>query len=94
MHNAGRHKNTRKDEGALQTRRNDLDNLIKPVLDGMIRMGIIEDDANIGAGAVIGPGVKIGSGALVGMGAVVTKDVPDYSVIVGNPGRIIKRNNE
>ena len=31
----------------LQTRRNDLDNLVKPVLDGMIRMGIIEDDAVI-----------------------------------------------
>jgi len=31
----------------LQTRRNDLDNLVKPVLDGMIRMGIIEDDADI-----------------------------------------------
>ena len=31
----------------LQTRRNDLDNLVKPILDGMIRMGIIEDDADI-----------------------------------------------
>jgi len=31
----------------LQTRRNDLDNLVKPVLDGMIRMGTIEDDADI-----------------------------------------------
>lgn len=34
-------------EERLQTRRNDLDNLVKPVLDGMIRMGIIEDDADI-----------------------------------------------
>lgn len=33
--------------GRLQTRRNDLDNLVKPVLDGMIRMGIISDDADI-----------------------------------------------
>ncbi len=31
----------------LQSRRNDLDNLVKPVLDGMIRMGIIEDDADV-----------------------------------------------
>jgi len=31
----------------LQTRRNDLDNLVKPILDGMIRMGMIEDDADI-----------------------------------------------
>lgn len=50
---------------------------------------IVEDDASIGAGAVILPGVRIGKGALVGAGAVVTKDVPEGSVVLGNPARII-----
>jgi len=50
---------------------------------------VIEDDANIGSGAIIGAGVTIGKGAFVGMGAVVTKDVPPNSVVVGCPAKII-----
>lgn len=48
----------------------------------------IEDGASIGAGAVILPGVTIGKGAMVGAGAVVTKSVPPYAIVVGNPARI------
>ena len=44
----------------------------------------------IGAGATVTPGINIGSWALVGAGAVIIEDVPDYAVVVGNPGRIIK----
>ena len=44
----------------------------------------------IGAGATILPGVTVGRYAVVGAGAVVTKDVPDYSVVVGSPARIVK----
>lgn len=51
---------------------------------------VIEDDASIGCGAVILPGVRIGKGAMVGAGAVVTKDVPPYRTVVGNPARIIR----
>jgi putative colanic acid biosynthesis acetyltransferase WcaF len=50
----------------------------------------IEDDVWIGAGAFIGPGVRVGQGAVVGARAVVSKDVPPWKVVVGNPARIIK----
>ncbi len=50
----------------------------------------IGDDCWIGGAAIILPGVKIGNGVTVGAGAVVTKDVPDRVVVVGNPARIVK----
>lgn len=48
----------------------------------------------IGAGAVILPGVTIGDNVVVGAGSVVTKDLPDHVVAVGNPCRILRRVNE
>ncbi len=50
---------------------------------------IIKKGASIGANATIVCGNTVGSFAIVGAGAVVTKNVPDYSVVVGNPSRII-----
>lgn len=50
----------------------------------------IGHDVWIGAGAIILPSVKIGNGAVIGAGAVVTKDVPDYAIVVGVPARIIR----
>jgi acetyltransferase-like isoleucine patch superfamily enzyme len=47
--------------------------------------------AAVGAGATIGPGVRIGKGAMVGAGSVVTRDVPDGAVVVGNPARVIRQ---
>lgn len=44
----------------------------------------------IGAGASILPGVTVGEYAIVGAGAIVTKDVPDYSVVVGIPAKVVK----
>ena len=46
----------------------------------------------IGAGASVKQNIIIGEGATVGMGAVVTRDVPAYSTVVGNPARVIKTN--
>lgn len=47
-------------------------------------------DAWIGRSAILLPGVQIGEGAVVGAGAVVTKPVPPYAVVAGNPARIIR----
>jgi acetyltransferase-like isoleucine patch superfamily enzyme len=47
--------------------------------------------AAIGSGAVILCGVTIGEGALVGAGSVVTKDVPAFTIVVGNPARVLRK---
>jgi UDP-2-acetamido-3-amino-2,3-dideoxy-glucuronate N-acetyltransferase len=51
---------------------------------------IVKTGASIGANATILPGIIIGENAMVGAGAVVTHDVPDNCIVVGNPARIIK----
>lgn len=51
----------------------------------------IGHDVWIGHGAVILPGRNIGTGAVVAAGAIVTRDVPAYTIVAGNPARIIRR---
>jgi phosphonate metabolism protein (transferase hexapeptide repeat family) len=51
----------------------------------------IGHDVWIGHGAIVLPGRSVGTGAVVAAGAVVTKDVPAYTVVAGNPARAIKR---
>jgi len=50
----------------------------------------IGDDVWIGTRAIILPGLTIGQGAIIAAGAVITKDVPPYAILAGNPARIIK----
>lgn len=52
---------------------------------------IIEDNVWIGEGCVILPNVKIGQNSVIGANTVVTKDVPRNSIVVGNPGRVIRQ---
>jgi acetyltransferase-like isoleucine patch superfamily enzyme len=51
---------------------------------------VIEEDCWIGSNSIILPGVIIGRGAIVGSGSVVTKSVPKYSIVGGNPAKIIR----
>lgn len=51
---------------------------------------VIEDDVWLGVRAILTPGHRIGQGSVVAAGAVVTKDVAPYSVVGGNPAKIIK----
>jgi acetyltransferase-like isoleucine patch superfamily enzyme len=51
----------------------------------------IGDDVWIGAHSLVLPGVRVGRGAVVGGGSVVTADVPEYAVVVGNPARVVGR---
>ncbi|KAF2963972.1 hypothetical protein GQX73_g9601 [Xylaria multiplex] len=70
-------------------------------LDPAIRQGLngpeagkeihVEDDVWIGGSALILAGVRIGRGSTVGAGSVVTKDVPPFHFVAGNPARIIRR---
>lgn len=70
--------------------------------DGQLKSGddwtmtptVIKEGASLGGGAVIVCGVTIGRWAMVGAGAVVTKDVPDYALVVGCPAKVVGRVNE
>ena len=50
---------------------------------------LVKRGASIGSGATILAGITIGEEALVGAGAVVTRDVPPYAIVVGNPARVV-----
>jgi virginiamycin A acetyltransferase len=52
---------------------------------------IIGNDVWIGEQAIIYPGIKIGDGAIIGAYSIVTKDVPAYTVVGGNPAKVIKK---
>ena len=54
----------------------------------------IGDDAWLGVGVIVLSGVHIGKGAVVGAGSVVTQDIPDEAIAVGNPARVIKMRSE
>ena len=54
----------------------------------------IGDNVWIGGGSIVCPGVTIGSNCVIGAGSVVTRDIPDWSLAVGNPARVIRKITE
>jgi len=73
--------------GPNATFSNDLFPRSKQVPEKFLRI-IVRQGASIGANATILPGIQIGMHAMIGAGAVVTRDVPPYAIVVGNPARI------
>jgi len=54
----------------------------------------IGEGSQIGAGAIVIPNITIGKWVTIGAGAVIIDDIPDYAVVVGNPGKIINENKK
>lgn len=77
----------------------DIDHEYKNIEIGVLQQDIIVKDTNIedysfiGMGAKLMAGVKIGKHCIIGANSVVTKDIPDYSVAVGIPAKVIKKYN-
>ena len=55
---------------------------------------VVGDHAWLGVGVIVLSGVRIGKGAVVGAGSVVTKDIPDDVIAIGNPARVVKMRSE
>lgn len=68
------------------------DDATKPMIgQGYVKAPIIiEDDVWIGTRAIVLSGIRIGKSAIVGAGAVVTKDVPPFTIVGGNPAKVLK----
>ena len=65
-----------------------VDGSIKSSSDWQTGKTIVEEGASIGAKSVLATDIKIGKFSLIGIGSVVTKDVPDYALVYGNPARL------
>lgn len=80
----------------IYTQNHEFNQLDKPMaLQGpqLAKPVIICDDVWIGGRVTILPGVTVGEGSIIGAGAVVTKDVPPYSIVGGNPAKVIRMRN-
>jgi acetyltransferase-like isoleucine patch superfamily enzyme len=58
---------------------------------GIVGPVTIGEDVWIGSNVVILPGITIGRGSVIGAGSVVTKDIPSYSIVVGNPAKVVSQ---
>jgi acetyltransferase-like isoleucine patch superfamily enzyme len=67
-----------------------VDGKLQTEADWKLEATLVKRGASIGSGATILSNVTIGSKAIVGAGSVVTKDVPDQAIVVGNPARVLR----
>ncbi len=65
------------------------DGSLQTEADWVIEETLVKQNASLGSNATILGGVTVGVGAIVGAGAVVTRDVPDYAIVAGNPARVM-----
>jgi len=65
------------------------DGSLQTEADWAVEQTLVRQNASLGSNATILGGVVVGVGALVGAGAVVTRDVPDYAIVSGNPARVM-----
>ena len=65
------------------------DSSLQTETDWTLEETLIKKNASLGSNATILGGITVGVGALVGAGAMVTRDVPDYAIVAGNPARVI-----
>jgi len=68
--------------------------ILKTAVPLLLNRYILKKRAWIGINSTILPGVTIGENSIVGAGSVVTKDVPDNTIVAGNPAKFIKRIDE
>ncbi len=63
-----------------------------PIMEAQLQLApvVIGKGADVGIGAILLPGVTVGEGAQVGAGAVVTRDVEPFSVVAGNPAKVLR----
>jgi maltose O-acetyltransferase len=82
-------------EVTILTSNHNFEDINKPIIEQghSIKKVEIGNDVWIGYRAIILPGVSIGNGAIVAAGSIVTKDVPEFAIIGGNPAKIIKYRN-
>lgn len=67
------------------------DGELKSIQDWTVTTTYVGKKASIGANATIVCGIKIGEGALIGAGSVVTQDVPAWTIVAGNPAKVIRK---
>lgn len=80
-------------EVLILSRSHNFTDIVKPMClqgEALRQKVVIGNDVWIGQRVTILPGIKVGSGVIIGAGSVVTKNIPDFAIVAGNPARVIR----